>query len=118
MAIWLDATTHEPIEIQDSNEENKKKGVGVVWRIIEVVTKVGQTTKSPQMMVQPYMVEQQLMIPSSFQLGLANLLISILANRIILQCQKVDQQTLAKMGIKILNENIYFFTLTKQSYSK
>ncbi len=52
VAMGPSATTHEPMEIQGSNEEDKK-GVGAVWKIIEVVTKVGKTTKSPQMMVQP-----------------------------------------------------------------
>jgi hypothetical protein len=36
------------------------------------VTKVGQITKNPQLTMQPQMEKQQLMIPSSFQLGLAN----------------------------------------------
>jgi hypothetical protein len=30
----------------------------------------------------------------------------------------MDQQTLAKKGIKILDKNIYFFTSTKQNYYK
>jgi hypothetical protein len=30
----------------------------------------------------------------------------------------MDQQTLAERGIKILDENIYFFKLTKHNYSK
>jgi hypothetical protein len=38
------AKVHEPVDIQDSNEEDKKKGVGVIWKILKVMTKVGQTT--------------------------------------------------------------------------
>jgi hypothetical protein len=40
MAMGPSATMHEPMEIQDSNEENKEEGVVGVPRIIEVVTKV------------------------------------------------------------------------------
>jgi hypothetical protein len=35
------------MEIQGSNEEDKEEGVSAVWKIIEVVTKVGQTTRNP-----------------------------------------------------------------------
>jgi len=68
-------------------------------------------------MVQPHMVKQQLMISSSSQLSLVNLLVFIPKHRRI-QWWKMDQQTLAKMGINNLDNNIYFFTPTKQSYSK
>ncbi len=65
------AIVNKPMEIQDSNKEDEE-GVGAIWIILEVVTKVGQITKNPQLTMQPQMEKQQLMIPSSFQLGLAN----------------------------------------------
>ncbi len=46
MAMGHGATMHELMEIQDSSEENKKN-VGVVQRIFELVTKVGQTIENP-----------------------------------------------------------------------
>jgi hypothetical protein len=44
VAMGPGATPHEPMEIQDSNEENKEEGVGVVQRIIKAMIEVGQTT--------------------------------------------------------------------------
>jgi hypothetical protein len=58
------------------------------------------------------MVEQQLMIPSSFQLDSVNLLVYVLEDRKKLWW-KMGQQTLAKRGIKIPSENTLFFTPTK-----
>jgi len=67
MEMGLSAIMHKLVEIQDSNKENKEEGVGAIQRIIEVVTKVGQTVKNPQIMVQPQMAKHQFMIPSWFQ---------------------------------------------------
>ncbi len=64
MEMGLSAIMHKLVEIQDSNKENKEEGVGAIQRIIEVVTKVGQTVKNPQIMVQPQMAKHQFMIPS------------------------------------------------------
>ncbi len=44
MAIGLGAKVHELVETQDSNEEDKKEGVDAIRRILEAMTKVGQTT--------------------------------------------------------------------------
>ncbi len=44
MAIGPSAKVHKLVEIQDSNEEDKKEGVGAIRRILEAMTKVGQTT--------------------------------------------------------------------------
>jgi hypothetical protein len=61
-------------------------------------------------MVQPQMEKhQQLMVPSSFQSGLANLPIFVPKNKIIQQW-KMDQQTLAKRGIKSQMKTNFFYT--------
>jgi hypothetical protein len=65
--MGLSAIVHNIVEIQDSNEKNKEEGVGAIQKIIEVVTKVGQTIENLQTMVQPQMAEHQFMIPSLFQ---------------------------------------------------
>jgi len=66
--------------------------------------------------VQPQMVEQFL-LPSSSQSSLEKLLVFVLGNKNKPQW-KMDQKTLAQRQINIPNEDKYFFTPTKQSYSK
>jgi hypothetical protein len=57
MEMGLSAIVHNIVEIQNSNKKNKEEGVGVIQKIIEVVTKVGQTIENLQTMVQPQMEE-------------------------------------------------------------
>jgi hypothetical protein len=60
---------------------------------------------------------KQLLLPSSSQLGLGNLLIFVQGNKQN-PWWKMDQKTLAESRIKIPNEKKFFFTPTKQRYSK
>ncbi len=64
MEMGLSAIVHNIVEIQDSNKKSQEEGVGVIQKIIEVVTKVGQTIENLQTMVQPQMAKHQFMIPS------------------------------------------------------
>jgi hypothetical protein len=58
------------------------------------------------------MAKQQLLLLSSFQLGLRTLLGFVLGNKQNPQW-KMDQKILVERGIRIPNENIYIFTPTK-----
>jgi len=60
--------------------------------------------------VQSQITQQELLFTSSFQ--------SSLEKQKISSMWKMDKKTLTQRGIKIPNENIYFFTPTKQSYFK
>ncbi len=105
------------MEIQESNDKNEEEGVGAIHKLIEVVTYIGEIIKITQKEMQPQMATQHILFPSSSQSGLGNLPVSVPRNIQNLQW-KMDQKTLAKKGIKIPNENRYFFTPTKQNYSK
>jgi hypothetical protein len=57
------------------------------------------------------MAKQQLLLPSSFQLGLGNLLGFVPGNKQNPRW-KMDQKILVERGIRIPDENIYIFTPT------
>jgi hypothetical protein len=80
------------------------------------MTNVGEITKITQKEVQPHMVKQLLLPPSS-QLGLGNLPIFVLGNKQN-HWWKMDQKYLVERRIKIPIKNKYFLTPTKQRYSK
>jgi hypothetical protein len=45
--IGINARTHKLVDIYNCNKEDGEEVVGSIWRILEALTKVGQTIESP-----------------------------------------------------------------------
>ncbi len=78
-AMGFGIITRKPMEIQKSNNKIEE-GANAIQKFIKAMTNINEITKITQKEVQPHMVKQLLLPPSS-QLGLGNLSIFVLGNK-------------------------------------